>query len=504
DTLGALHPDWTPGALRSALDDADLRPLRKALKRHQRETTGLQGFLASLGRRAATGVFNLTHGGLYLATGAADHEGHYRDGVWRNWTGNYEARPASWHQPRTEEELCRLIAEATQLRVVGGGHTFNDSPLTAGTLINLDAYDEVLALDPKAQTLRVQAGMRLRDLGKLLEAHGLGLPVLGSTDAQSLGGLVATDLHGTGRDFGFLSQQIKSLRVIDAAGVARTVGPNDPLFHAVPGALGTCGVVSEIELQLVPAFRLEKRTLMVDRAATEATLDALLEQNEHVSFYYVGGAARTEAIRMHAWNRTDAPVTEHWERKKTLDELKDFAMSAWLPGLAELVVDLDEDNPISNLLAPDDRLVMPGSRAFGRHLFYRHDEIEYGVPYGAHRPCLDAILKLLRDADYFSVVEVRFSPDTSQGLIGPGAGRRTAYVELATPLSQPTDALFAQVEAILLAHGGQPHLGKKTNVTAAQMLQIHGDRFAAFQAVRQAQDPKGKFLNTFTRRVLGT
>jgi hypothetical protein len=71
--------------------------------------------------------------------------------------------------------------------------------------------------------------MRLRDFIKKIEEKGWDLPVLGSTGtfilhppynvslfiankiykaAQSIGGLVATDLHSTGRNHGFLSQQV--------------------------------------------------------------------------------------------------------------------------------------------------------------------------------------------------------------------------------------------------------------------------------------------------------
>ena len=98
---------------------------------------------------------------------------------------------------------------------------------------------------------------------------------------------------------------------------------------------------------------------------------------------------------------------------------------------------------------------------------------------------------------------MRFTPDHSQALLGPGVGRRTAYVELATPLSQDLEKTFARAEDIMRRHGGQPHLGKKTNVTQADMLDIYGDRFVQFQAVRAAQDPNGKFLNPFCRRVFG-
>ena len=504
DQLGRLEAAWTDEVVLGVVRAAKLDALADAIVQHVRETTGVRGFFARLGERIKTNAFDLVHGGLFLATGEADHEGHFKDGVWRNWTHNYEVRPKLYQIPSSEAQLAAMIASAKQLRVVGGGHTFNDSPLSPDTLISLDAYDGVLAIDREAKTARVQAGIRLRDLNKALWEHGLGLPTLGSTDAQSIGGLIATDLHGTGRDHGFLSEQVLGLRVLAHDGSAQTVRAGDPLFHAVFGALGTCGVVAEVELQLVESFNLVKTTMMVDRAQTEALVEEHLADNDHVSFYYIGGGDDAESIRMHCWNHTREPVTDNWQRLKTRAELSDFTISAYFPGVAELIADIDEDAALSNALAPDHRLVMPGSQGFGRSLFYRHDEIEFGLPFEAWRACIGEIMQLLHQKQFFSVVEVRFTPDKSQALLGPGVGRRSVYIELATPLAQDTTEVFALAEAIFRAHGGQPHLGKKTNIGAQQMLEIYGDRFTRFQAIRAQQDPEGKFLNPFTERVFGS
>jgi FAD/FMN-containing dehydrogenase len=134
-------------------------------------------------------------------------------------------------------------------------------------------------------------------------------------------------------------------------------------------------------------------------------------------------------------------------------------------------------------------------------LFYRHDEIEFGVPFERYRDVLDRVLRLLAEEDYFSVVEVRFTPDASQALLGPGVGRRTAYIELATPMSRPTAGMYARVEQIFLEHGGRPHLGKYCGMSADGMLQAFGDRYVRFQQLRRAEDPEGKFLSGFTEQI---
>ena len=486
----------------STLKGEKLGALVKDIEDWHRGHHGVLGALDEVGKSLGTFAFNLEHGGLFVASGKPEHEGHYKNGVWKNWTANYEVRPQRWVEPRSEAELSDTVQNAKNLRVVGGGHSFNDGPLCDETMVSLDAMNRVLSVDLNARTARIQAGIRLRDLNKLLYSKGLGLPMLGSTDAQSVGGLVATDLHGTGRDHGFLSEQVLSLRVMDAAGQSRTVRRGDDLFHAAFGAIGTCGIVTEVELQLVPAFRLEKITQVVDRKQTEAGISALIDGCDHLSFYYIAGGKKIEAMRQHRWLHTQAPPTENWEKKKVEVELSDFAISAMVPGLAKGLVALDEDSKLSDALAPDHSLIMPGSVGFGRKLFYRHDEIELAIPFEAWKEATADILNILEKRKFFSVVEVRFTPNLTQSWIGPGAGRRSAWIELATPLAQERGEVYFEVEQILKGYDGRPHMGKKTTMTAADMLATHGDRFVKFQKVRSAQDPKGRFLNAFTRRML--
>ena len=501
DRLETVEAAFTWEAVLVALGQAGLTTLRDALSDHHESTTGLTGFFGRAARRFETGAQDVLHAARFLLAGSPDHEGHFRDGVWRNWTRECVVRPRTFHRPRTEAELAALVGAVEHLRIVGGGHGFNDSPQTDDTLISLDEMNHVVSVDAATRTARVQAGIRLRDLNRALWSQGFGLALLGSTDTQSLGGLVASGLHGTGRDRGFLSEQVRSVRIMAADGSVRTVVPGDELFHAVFGALGVCGVVTEVEVQLVPAFHLEKTTAMVDRAETEAGIETLLAANAHLSFYYVGGASPCDSVRMNTWNHTERPLTPDWPTRKLRAELEDFAISAFVPGVAKLLAELDENAALSDAIAPDHTLVMPSSDGFGRKLFYLHDEIEYAVPFEVWRTCLDRVMHLLAVRDAFSIVEVRFTPDTDRGLLSPGAGRRSVFIELATPLAQPREALYAEFEQVVRAFGGQPHPGKKTSIDAAELARLHGARFDRFQAVRIAQDPAGKFLNAFTRRL---
>ncbi len=464
--------------------------------------------MGRLWRIILTWASNTANSLVFLLSGGrwVLHEGIYLFGWWLNWSRTFRCRPRYYFAPETEEDLCRLVRDAEKVRVVGAGHSFNASPLTGHTLISLDDYNRVLGVDREKQRVRVQAGIRLRDLNRELKTHGLSLPVAGSTDAQSIAGLLATDLHGTGRDHGFLSEQIRSLKLVDGRGQLRRFQPDNDAFHAAMGSIGTCGIVCEVELQCVKAFNLVKSTRLMPRAEAEAQIDELLKQHDHLSFYYLGGLP-FETVRANVWDRTDRPPGRFRQVKKIFWELVDMLASGYLLGIfrlfAPFVFTHDFGFTACNISLGQSAEVYPSADGFSRKLYFRHDELEYGIPFERYQRCLEEVLEHLKKRSFVTIVEIRFTPDTSQGLLGPGAGRRTCYIELAPSLSLDTDPVFREVEKILLAHAGQVHLGKKTWIDAARLRRMYAsdNRFDRVVATRHELDPDNKFLNEFTEKL---
>ncbi|MDY7233231.1 D-arabinono-1,4-lactone oxidase [Hyalangium rubrum] len=463
-------------------------------------------------RIARTWSINTINSLVYLGSGGKRvlHEGRFQGwrGTWTNWSRMFECQPEFFKKPRTEKEICDIVARAEKVRTVGGGHSFNASPLTNGTLLSLDDYSELLELRVDSDgnhVARVQAGIRLRDLTAQLRKQGLALPVQGSTDAQSIGGLIATDVHGTGRDAGFFSTQLLSLRIVNAAGEAKTYKKGTPEFHAAIGGIGACGIVIEAEIQCVPAFNLRKSIQVRKRVDVEAQVDTLLKQHDHLSFYYIGGVD-TESVRMNLWEHTQDKPSPLYQLRKMMSELEDMVLSGYLLGLARL---LHLSKLFANfglwalkLLQSNRSQVLPSNEGFPRRLYFHHDELEYGVPFENHRRCLHEILEMLKERRFVTILELRFTPDTSQALLAPGAHRRTCYFDLTPSLSTDPSEVFAEAERILVKHGGQVHLGKATWATQETMKQMYGKWWSQFLAVRRKQDPKGKFINDFVGRLL--
>jgi FAD/FMN-containing dehydrogenase len=50
------------------------------------------------------------------------------------------------------------------VKVVGSGHSWSPLGLTPSYMVNLDKFDRILEIDAERKRVRVEAGIRIRDL----------------------------------------------------------------------------------------------------------------------------------------------------------------------------------------------------------------------------------------------------------------------------------------------------------------------------------------------------
>src|ERR687894_426477 len=152
-------------------------------------------------------------------------EGRVRGGVFKNWAGRFRYRPQRIIRPTTEEEIVELVKSSRSLRVFGSGHSFNNGIVSDETLLSLDDYSGLVCKYPDKNQIAVKGGTRIRKVAELLLDEGLAFKALPSHDAQSIGGILSTDVHGTGRIFGtneenwgFVSESVVRLKLVNGKG----------------------------------------------------------------------------------------------------------------------------------------------------------------------------------------------------------------------------------------------------------------------------------------------
>ncbi|MGI9595525.1 MAG: D-arabinono-1,4-lactone oxidase, partial [Acidimicrobiales bacterium] len=326
-------------------------------------------------------------------------------------------------------------------------------------------------------------------------------------DAQSVAGILSTDVHGTGRKPAHLSDQLISMRLIDGTGVVHEVGPDDELFQAAVGGIGSVGVITQVTVQCVEAFNLRQTASVETRQWAEENLDRLLTDNDHVSFY---AYPFTDRLHVHTWDKTTDSRSRLGARRESLNEAKAAVAAATFGDAMAHFGRLPKTAGPAMRLQQGTSLVLNSHDAFSRTQYHLHQELEVAVPVDQVWDALDRTIAIYEEMYRkrrlpFLLVEVRFSPaGHTRSLLGPGFERASAWLCLCCNQSGAVDEYFESVERWIADTDARLHLGKWCeSLDSSDIARMHGDRFDRFQAVRSKADPDGKFVNPFVERVLG-
>ena len=433
-------------------------------------------------------------------------EGRVRGGVFRNWLRRFRYRPQNFVRPRTEAELIYAIQNSTDLRFFGSGHSFNEGVVATTTLVSLDDYTGVVAEDPANMRLTVRAGTRVRDVVKLLFRRGWAFEALPSHDAQSIGGILSTDVHGTGRNWGFVSGLVHELKVIDGQGIPHTVGPADDLFKAVVGGVGAAGVISEVTVQAVPRFIVEQKFEITDWTYVKANLDNLLATNDHFSLYLF---PFTGKCQVSTWNKTSKSKSFFGSIREFIAISFDALLASWFGNLMAYTGLLPSLSSGTHSIKRGTNLVLESNKAFNRSIYHLHQELEFTVPYSdTVQRCEEfvALYETIYQQKHlpYALFEVRFTPaGHTRSFISAGRKDQSTWIDLVLCDSHRFEDYYAAAEARIKQIGARPHLGKYCrDLTKADLQNVHGPHFTDFLQVVQLHDPQQKFRNALIQRLM--
>ncbi|MBB1252307.1 FAD-binding oxidoreductase [Streptomyces sp. OF3] len=192
----------------------------------------------------------------------------------------YRHRPGVLVRPTGADDVAAAVAHAAAhdlpVAVQATGHGLA-AATDGGMLISTASLSEV-AVDPATRTARIGAGVRFAELVDAAARYGLA-PLNGSSPSVGVVGYVLGGGLGLlAREFGYAADRVVSVDLVGADGRLRTVtADNDPeLFWALRGAGANFGVVTGMEIGLVPVTRLYGGELVFDLARTPGLLSAYL------------------------------------------------------------------------------------------------------------------------------------------------------------------------------------------------------------------------------------
>jgi L-gulono-1,4-lactone dehydrogenase len=373
-------------------------------------------------------------------------------------------------------------------------------------MLTLEQMTSLVDVDRGSGLVRVQAGATLGQISDALWEHGLAFENLGDIDVQTIAGATATGTHGTGARLRNLSAGLTAVELVDGGGTIHELTPDDAdggdAWRAARVSVGALGVVTAVTLQAVDAFVLTGRDRVEPR---DEVLDGFAERSAAHDHFEAWAFPYCRDVITRSNDRYDGPPKPRGRAHAWAEDvaLKNGALSG-LSLLGRTVPPLIPTlNRVATRFGAGPVLIDRSYRVFATPRLVRFNEMEYALPREHLVPAARAVLDLVeaRGLPTSFPLELR-TVAGDDALLSPAGGRDTGYVAVHVYRGMEWAPYFREVEAIMRAHDGRPHWGKRHFRTAADLAPAYPG-WDAFQAVRARLDPTGVFANDYVRQVLG-
>ena len=421
--------------------------------------------------------------------------------------------------PTSEAQIRQLLLEHPGRISIGGGRYSQGGHTALRDEIQLDLrqFNQVLSFDPARKQIRVQAGIRWRDLQSYIDAENLAVQVMQTYANFTVGGSVSVNAHGRYIGQGALVHSILALRLMLADGTVLALSPaaQPDIFYAVIGGYGGLGIILDVTLQLTDNSRVKRDSQLLAVAQYRHWFEQQVKPDPTVVFHNADlYPPDFTALRAVSWRQTTEPVTEP-ARLHPLDA--DYRLQA---RLADFAADYRAGKWLRQFVA--DPLLYRQSAVHWRNYEASYDVAElepahrtdqtyalreYFVPVAAFEPFVAQMAAIFQQHQVNVLnVSVRHAKADPLTLLSWSPTEVFAFVVY---YRQGTDAASqaavgrwsrAMVDAAH-AQGGRYYLPYQPSATPAQFARAYPG-IAEFRRLKQQLDPHQRFSNSFWQQYL--
>ncbi|KAL3084091.1 hypothetical protein niasHS_008730 [Heterodera schachtii] len=405
-----------------------------------------------------------------------------------NWGDNFKFCTQNIEYPRTTAEVQQIVRRAQKLRVFGSRHSYSKIADSCGTLLSTLGMNSIIAFNGSRPTVTVQPGITYTDLAPILYVKNFALPTLAGIAEITVGGAIQTGAHGSGLSNSNLATQVRSMRVVLANGTEAYFGPESVELRAVACGLGAFGVITEVELNLVPTFD----TISYDFVSLPT--DSLYSHFDEMHRMGNNVLMVTTFANTSVWDRVTITVVANSSQHQRIANISNlFGASLSLAPNPPLESEANIVQPWYYGLLHF-RLGLSGSD--GIRL-----ETEYFVPYKNGVPAIKALFDLFPQIRHIvSALVIRTVKGDDLWLSMNNGNGPMVAIHFTWADNRPSKAKHAvsQIEKVLTKFGARPHWGKYYTMKPSQFLKSSiYPHLNDFRKLADNLDPTHKFRNKF-------
>ena len=408
--------------------------------------------------------------------------------------------------------------------VRGNGRSYGDAALNEnGTVLSTVALNRILAFDREQGVITAEAGILLDNILPVIMPAGWFLPVTPGTRYVTLGGCVATDVHGKNHHRqGSIANYIKWIELITADNTRLVLSPSQSpdLFWATIGGMGLTGIIGTVCLQLqaissaymivkhYEASSLEKviaylNDSQIDDQYSVAWLD-LLAKNEHCGRGIVMTAhhAATDelptqlSIKALDCSTKKSPIqlplfiAKHFLRRKIMTVFNNWYYKK------QAAKQLPHPITYNDYFYPLDK-IMHWNKLYGQQGFIQYQCV---IPDHHAHQAIKTILNALSTNAYpvYLAVLKRFG-DENLGLLSFPTKGFTLALDIPI-LNQQLFTFLDELDDIVIQHQGRIYLAKDARLSPSR-FRIMYPRFEEWRSIKKKFDPNGIFNSKLSQRL---
>ncbi|QWE10864.1 FAD-binding oxidoreductase [Polynucleobacter sp. es-EL-1] len=392
----------------------------------------------------------------------------------------------------------------------GLGRSYGDSSL-AQNVICLENNNLLIHFDDETGILECESGVSLFELNNIFISKGWFLPVTPGTQFITVGGAIASDVHGKNHHIdGTFSNFIIEFDLLLGNGEVITVGPSSypELFKATCGGMGLTGVILKAKIQLIPIqsnFILERKIATTNLSQTMHAFELYANakyvvawvdcfaKGSHLgrSILMVGEHSEAGGLDENQFTQYEFP---HWAPKGLLNGsvLRAFNSCYYLKqklSKCEILV------PLRKFFYPLDAIkgwnVMYGKEGFLQYQFVLPEEVG-----------MEGLRDILREISEsgrgsFLAVLKKFGPKNSNYLSFPLQGYTLA---LDFKIDPGLYQFLERLDILVGAYGGRVYLTKDSRMSE-KMFKDSYPEWPVFQSVREKYHAINKFSSLQSVRL---
>ncbi len=427
-------------------------------------------------------------------------------------------------EPRHTNEVAHLVETVAGPRGTRGivarglGRSYGDAAQNrGGAVVRCTHLDRILELDVAKGTCTVEAGVSIEMLMRVFLPLGWFPMVVPGTRYVTVGGAIASDIHGKFRH-GSFSDSVGRMTIATPARGVITAGPEDDEFWATAGGMGLTGIVTEATLQLQPA---PTAHMVVD---TERAVDLddcmarMLDTDDRYRYSVAWidcGEHRRRLGRSVLTRGNHAEVEDLPEAKRQTAGA--FAprtlarLPGWIPNGLVNPLTIGAFNELWFRKAPRERrdeiqsitaffhpldAILDWNRVYGPDGFVQY---QFVVPYGAEA-VVRKVLEQLNAQHCPSLLAVlkRFEHD-SRALLGFPTSGWTLALDIPAPIAART-ALLDRLDDLVVSAGGRVYLSKDSRLRKELVVTMYPE-LERWREIRGALDPRHTLNSDMDRRL---